>query len=270
MKNLSVYIFAYHKFVFNEELFDYFDKSDDVDSLIIIAPIWRVREKGCEIKLRGYGEKKISGLSRREEGNRHHGCDGKPGLPGLQGKFFFGLGNSFQNLEKLKIDVSGGDGQDGQDGQDGGSGRYQKYFSTSDMEADDGGNGGNGGSHGDYGFYGDIIIKNSQMQTISDKITSIKNYGKKGKGGMGGNGGSGGRLSCTLKYHYGSSGSSGKSDYNKANQIYAVNKPHPFLCDEEQLRAKFSFKEIAEQCVKNSNQVYNIDIVSKYCRKVFG
>jgi len=197
------------------------DLTKQAANLSLVAPSWRVTGQGTPtINLSGRNNTPQAGTGATP------GADGLAGNPGENGGSLYGIGNTFHQLNKLKINVSGGGGGQGGDGAKGApgtaapdgsealfnevarevhvefqdhtyknnvpvSGHKITYLSGGD-KGGKGGTGGRGGLGGNGGLAGGIFI-----QGAPTSYTAIQNpggIGPKGNSGPGGDGGKGGDL----------------------------------------------------------------------------
>ena len=202
-------------------------------NLVIISPKWVVNNN-VKIDLSGldalhHKSAASDGFGYNVASNGSEGDDGLPGIPGGNGGNFYGVGSEFWGLDKLCVDVSGGDGGNGQDGGDGAdgldnrkhatvnkfykkdientSGVHKNYWLLRDYGAEDcrfiydkiehyygfpGGNGGDGGRAGAGGYgghKGSAKILCGTEEKIFMVLDDVGNLGRPGQGGSGGKGG---------------------------------------------------------------------------------
>lgn len=192
--------------------------------LSIISPLWRVQDSsgstvrsisldGCEHSdFSGQASWGHTGDGIYDGVSYHHGGrgdNGKDGKPGHQGRYFFGYGRVFHNIDSLAASVNGGPGQDGQRGGDGGSGGKSWGLLVSYKVAR-GGDGGDGGLGGKGGYSGHVVLLNSLNELVAMPRLS-KTFGRDGGCGSGGDGGSGGVVEYLRGNIYGSEGDYGRS-----------------------------------------------------------
>ncbi|XP_065208852.1 uncharacterized protein LOC135837488 [Planococcus citri] len=115
----SIEIFALNEVFINEDL----DKTGAAVQLSIVAPVWNI-QGSRRITLDGESAKAhYSAKARDGECLGARGTDGLSGLPGGSAGNFFGVGDTFKNLQGLTISARGGNGGPGQNGGDGLRGR---------------------------------------------------------------------------------------------------------------------------------------------------
>jgi energy-coupling factor transporter ATP-binding protein EcfA2 len=217
-------------------------------SIVIVAPKWIIN-KEVVIDLSGHdalshNSSKASdghGYTNRSR-NGQDGKDGLPGLPGENGGHFYGTGQEFVGLDKLLIDVRGGNGGSGQDGGNGSggqdnnqhagkppsrhshkevvnkSGTIWKYWYLKNKGYDDcsfhydkvelyhgfpGGKGGNGGKGGSGGYGGLKGTVKLYCGEQFQQIGTIASDGTRGTDGAAGIGGTGGKDSNNLEIFLG-------------------------------------------------------------------
>lgn len=90
---------------------DNIDKSGMEAQVIIIAPTWNVISSPREQR-----RIVLDGSMGGRQAEAATGIDGKAGLPGRPGGFFYGIGSHFVNSARLNISANGGEGGAGQQG----------------------------------------------------------------------------------------------------------------------------------------------------------
>lgn len=205
-------------FCFNTFFLDVdYSSPESMGRVSIISPKWVIM---------GTRKIEVDGEKGKDLGRAKRGMGGKAGLPGGSGGVFFGIGYDFRGIEKLEIDVSGGEGGRGQEGGQGSDAKESNLhfnfssknpFENMDYSVDklekyeiykvkhwgeQGGDGHRPGSGGRGGRPGIVNIYHLHFKP-NIKITSMK--GQKGPKGPCGPGGQGSKL---VTYHIRHQGSS--------------------------------------------------------------
>ncbi len=202
-------------------------------NFVIIAPKWNITESRVSIDLSGlHGNGHPYNAPDATEHSKS-GVNGLKGEDGFNGGDFLGLGNSFHNLERLKVTSNGGKGGNGQSGGNGSEGikgqdasiddvskatglhrsytksiggeteEYYRLEGSSGSPGGRGGKGGAGGQGGDQGYI-ELLYNQKLEEKIALKAEAINGEnGIKGEDGQDGVGGLYGDTAVRVYYQNG-------------------------------------------------------------------